>query len=575
MKLSVRSKLIAGFLAIVAMMVALGVIALTRINAINGNTKAVASKSVPSLVVIERLRAGVDQYRSDQLEHVLASSAAFQLEHETEVRAQARIVAADLEAYVPLYANAEDIALWKSVKDGFALYQRQSAPFLALSNSGAKKQAAAVLTGDADPTFHALNAKIDKWVDFNVGIAQRELKQAHATFASSRLSVIVLLVDGTLLGVAIAFVIARGITRGVGQMLRAARGIAVGDVEQDVQVTSNDELGDTALAFQDMIAYLRETAEAAERIAGGDLTVRIEPRSERDILGNALAKMIANLRDVVGQLIEAAATLKRSTLEMRATAQETAAAIAEQSAAVREAAVTADELSMTASSMAAGSLTMSGAAQQTTATMEDLRHQVETIAERSLELGRSSQEIGDILTLLNGIAEKTDLLALNASIEAVRAGEAGRGFAVVADEVRKLAERSTRSTGSIREIVARVQDGTNATILATERGRRQAEEITELMHSSTADIDEGQRASEQQRKATEQMAAALGGIRSAVEQLAAEQDVRVLTTESVEHLAGDLTALLERYDMGKSEAPGARDGEAPRERKARLALAAL
>ena len=255
------------------------------------------------------------------------------------------------------------------------------------------------------------------------------------------------------------------------------------------------------------------------------------------------------LRRLLDGVRSSAGTLTESALDMRATTQESASALAEQSAAVAAVAATAGELSSTASAIAAGAETMSGAAQQTTATVEDMREQVAAIAERSLELGRSSQEIGAILTLLTEIAERTDLLALNAAIEAAHAGDAGRGFAVVAAEIRKLAERSGRSTESIRDIITRVQDATNATILATERGAVQADEIAELMLGSTANLEESRRAAEQQRAATEQVAEALAGIRGAVQQLSAEQDGRVATTQQVEDLTGDLARLLEHHGV--------------------------
>ncbi len=298
-------------------------------------------------------------------------------------------------------------------------------------------------------------------------------------------------------------------------------------------------------------ASARSAAREARAVAfGGALVVML-------VTVLLLVFVVRLIRRLLDGLRASADTLARSTLDMRGAAQESASALAEQSAAVAEVAVTADELSTTAGSMASGSQAMANATQQTAATMDDLRGQVGTIADRSLDLGRSSQEIGEILTLLNEIAERTDLLALNAAIEAARAGEAGRGFAVVAGEIRKLAERSGRSTESIREIIARVQDGTNATILATERGTHQAEEITELMHTSSIDVDESLRASEQQRAATEQLATALGGIRGAVEQLAAEQDTRLQTTERVERLAGEVTALLERNGVSARPATAA------------------
>lgn len=189
--------------------------------------------------------------------------------------------------------------------------------------------------------------------------------------------------------------------------------------------------------------------------------------------------------------------------------------------------------------------------------MAEMRDQVVTISERSIALGRSSQEIGDILGLLNEIAERTDLLALNAAIEAARAGESGRGFAVVAGEVRKLAERSARSTESARTIVTQVQDETNATILATERGTEQADEIDRLMRSSADELDRSLRATEQQQAAAAQVAAALAQIREAVEQLSAEQDRRLETTSRVEGLTGQLGELLEQHGLS------VRDGRRP------------
>jgi methyl-accepting chemotaxis protein len=255
------------------------------------------------------------------------------------------------------------------------------------------------------------------------------------------------------------------------------------------------------------------------------------------------------LRRIFGEIQDTGRSLIEATLDMRSNAQESAAATAEQSVAIAQVAATVDELSASASSIASSAQSSAGAVSQTSATTDEMREQVATIAERSLELGRASQEIGEILTLLNEIAERTDLLALNAAIEAARAGEAGRGFAVVAGEVRKLAERSARSTESIREIVARVQDGTNATILATERGAKQADEIADLMASSSDELQDSLRATEQQQQAAMQVAAALSEIRGAAEQLSAEQDSRLETTRAVEDLAKRLEGLLARYGV--------------------------
>jgi len=523
MKFTVRTKLLGGFLAVVALMVVVGLVAIGKLGSINRVTDTLTGNGVPSLEAVGEINGRINAYRKDQLRLVLTA-----VDRQEERRAFAEDVARggaaidrEVRTLERLAASDEDRALttafaraWQSYEDATAAVDASTEPVEGIE----------IITGPGKDTFDASEEALDAVSRFQSDLADRQGQESDDTVASARSLIVGLLVAAVVVAVAIALLLARQLANGLRQMVRAARGIAVGDVRQQVEIRSRDELGEAAEAFRTMIAYLEETAGAARSIAAGELAVAVEPKSDADALGHAFAEMSAQLREALGD---------RSCLE----------ALVDRMESLSANDLTALEAALAA--VARGDLTVEAPATTVPLTAEEGR-----------ALGRLAEIFNTMHGQLAASIEGYDAMREKVTLMLRQISQESQAVAAASQQMATTSEESGRAVGEIASAVGEVAAGAERQVRTVTEARQLTEEVVETTRTSTADAEETARAAEEARAVAEQGASAISLATEAMEAVQASSadvtgTIRALGAKSDEigSIVATITGIAEQTNL--------------------------
>ena len=525
-----------GFAFIALLVVVLGVFAVNRMTLIRQASVDMSTNQLPSVSYLGVLTENVLRMRILSFRVLVNREPAALQEAQTRIAALVDKVRAAQAGYAALASVPEEAALYKAFVGTLDDYLKAQADMLALSRQDKVDEMRTLINTRIKNGTDQMGEQLNKLIAINSAGAKQANDQAGQSYDGAITGIVVVAVAAALLTVLLAWLLTRSI-----------------------------------------VTPLRKALEVAESIAGGNLSKVIEDdgKDEPARLISALSTMQTNLRQTIQHIAGSATQLASAAEELSAVTEEASKGLQQQNNEIDQAATAVNEMTAAVEEVARNAVSTSEASTQSNQAAREGRDRVvetvgaiqtmtQDVQNTSLlieGLATQGRDIGKVLDVIRAIAEQTNLLALNAAIEAARAGEAGRGFAVVADEVRALAHRTAQSTQEIEKMVAGIQNGTGEAVQSMQQSNQRTHNTLELARAAGVALEQitqsisliNERnlviasASEEQAQVSREVDRNLVNIRDLATQSAAGANQTSAASHELSRLAVDLNGMVARF----------------------------
>lgn len=355
----------------------------------------------------------------------------------------------------------------------------------------------------------------------------------------------------------VALLFSSSLTRPIKLLTLGSALLATGDIslsginekKMEALTRKKDELGAIGRAFTDLVEYMREKAEIADNIADGNLQIEASAVSKDDRLGNAFIQMIRSLNEILGKVRMAVEQVKAGSDQVSQASQALSQGATEQASSVEEISSSLTEINSQSRENAKNAQNASRMSKESVGKAEIGNNEIEVLSGAMTEIGSSSEETKKVVKVIDDIAFQINLLALNANVEAARAGKYGKGFAVVADEVRNLAVRSAEASKETAQMVDESVRGVEKGAESTKKSAESLKEIVEGISQVSKVLDEIALASNEQAQGVEQINEGIEQINQVTQSNTASAEETAAAAEELASQADELNSLIDNFKL--------------------------